>query len=88
MKTIKHLLTAALIVGTILTHQSCTTSFDELNTNPDASTKVTPAMLATTMILNHVQSGYNGSADFAAKRMFWGEQMDAYQYNRFGKRQL
>lgn len=85
MKPMKRILIATLMVGTTIMHYSCTSSFDELNTNPDASTQVTPSMLATKVILNHVQSGYDGNSEFGAKRMFWGEQMDAYQYNRFGK---
>ena len=85
INSIKRITTAVLLAGTIMMHHSCTSSFDELNTNPDASTQVTPAMLATKVILDHVQSGYNASCEFMVKRMFWGEQMDAYQYNRFGK---
>lgn len=85
IKTIQRILTAVLMAGTAIMHHSCTSSFDELNTNPDGSTQVTSAMLATTMILSHVKSGYSGSVEFAVKRMFWGEQMDAYQYNNFGK---
>lgn len=85
MKTMKQLTAALLWIGVAIAHYSCTSAFDELNTNPDAPARVTPAMLATNVILGHVKSAYDGSSDFLAKRMFWGEQIDGYQYNRFGK---
>ena len=73
----------ASILSTIL-FQSCTNSFDELNTNPDKPLTVTPGMLATTLILDHAKGGFSDAAMFYEKRMFWGEQADGAQYNRFG----
>lgn len=67
------------------TLSSCTSSFDDLNTNPDAPTKVKSSMLATTVILDMVKSAYNSENEFLVKRMFWGEQVDDLQYNSFGK---
>lgn len=72
-----------IIVSTIF--YSCTSSFDELNTNPDSPTKVKSSMLATNVILDMVKSASNWKNEFLVKRMFWGEQMDDLQYNRFGK---
>lgn len=63
----------------------CTSSFDELNTDPDSTTKVNSSMLATDIILDMVQSSYASRNEFLVKRMFWGEQMDDGQYNRFGR---
>lgn len=63
----------------------CTSSFDDLNTNPDATTKVSSSMLATGIILDMVQSAANSRNEFLVKRMFWGEQMNDEQYNRFGR---
>lgn len=63
----------------------CTSSFDDLNTNPDSTTKVQSSMLATDIILDMVKSSYYWKNEFLVKRMFWGEQMDDEQYNRFGK---
>lgn len=85
IKLMKQMLATVLVAGTAMMNYSCTSSFDELNTNPDGATVVTPAMLATKLILDHVKSGANDNSEFATKRMFWGEQRDAYQYNRFGK---
>ena len=42
-------------------------------------------MLATDIILDMVKSSYYWKNEFLVKRMFWGEQMDDEQYNRFGK---
>lgn len=66
---------------------SCT-SFDELNTDPDATTKVSPEMIATNLILNittpsTAKSFFNSS--FMMKYMAWGEGAATYQYNKFGR---
>lgn len=63
----------------------CTSSFDDLNTDPDSTTKVKSSMLATNVILDMVSSASQWQNEFLVKRMFWGEQMDDSQYNRFGK---
>lgn len=72
-------------VGLVISGTGCTSTFDELNTNPDATTKVSPAMLATNVILGHVKGANNDYSEFCVKRLFWGEQIENYQYNRFGK---
>lgn len=61
-------------------------NFDDINTNPDATTKVTPALLATGLILNITQTGGNKNFiydDFLEKYMAWPEGMESYQYNIF-----
>ncbi len=63
----------------------CTSSFDDLNTNPDATTKVTSSMLATKLLLDVVKSANSQNSELLCKRVFWGEQIDYYQYNSFGK---
>lgn len=66
---------------------SCT-SFDDLNTDPDATTKVSPEMIATNLILSvatpsTAKSFFNSS--FMMKYMAWGEGQATYQYNKFGR---
>lgn len=73
-----------ILSGTLL-FSGCTSSFDDLNTNPDTTTKVTSSMLATKTILDITKSASNWKNEFLVKRMCWGEQMDDSQYNRFGK---
>ena len=85
MKYIKQSLFAFSAIGIFIIWNGCTSSFDDLNTNPDATTKVTPALLATKVILDHVKSASSDNNEFMCKRMFWGEQMDNYQYNRVEK---
>lgn len=75
----------AAIASLLQLQTGCTSTFDELNTNPDSTTEVQPSMLATTIILDMVGSAYEWTNEFMVKRMFWGEQMDDGQYNRFDK---
>ena len=42
-------------------------------------------MLASKVILDMIKSASNWRNEFLVKRMFWGEQIDDGQYNRFGK---
>lgn len=84
MKTIINKIFTTLALGGAVLTLGCTSSFDKLNSNPDAPTMATPGMLATGLILEHVKSAQNGSSIFLEKRMFWGEQADNSQYNRFG----
>lgn len=84
MKNILNNVWIVLLTG-FLFLAGCTSSFDDLNTDPDSTTKVKSSMLATSLILNMVKSANYSENDFLCKRMFWGEQMDDLQYNRFGK---
>lgn len=76
---------AGFAVSSLFIATSCTSSFDDINTNPDATTTVTPAMLATKLLLDIVPSANSQNSEFCCKRLFWGEQIDYYQYNSFGK---
>lgn len=73
------------LLAYLLLLPGCTSSFDEMNSNPDATVKVSSDMLATKVILDMVTSASHWKNEFLVKRMFWGEQMDDSQYNRFGK---
>lgn len=84
MKKLNILLVWTLVIAFMT---SCT-SFDELNTDPDATTKVSPEMLATNLILSiakpsTAKSFFNSS--FMMKYMAWGEGQATYQYNKFGR---
>lgn len=62
--------------------------FDGINSDPDASDKATPALLATGLILNILQNSGNKYFiydNLLSKQLAWGEGMEAYQYNRFDR---
>lgn len=62
--------------------------FEEINSNPNSTEKVTPAMLATSLILGVTKSATGkafATPDFLTKTMAWGENGDGYQYNSFGR---
>ena len=63
--------------------------FDDINTNPDATTKVTPSLLATGLLLNITSSSSSKSFvydEMLSKQLAWaGEGIEDYQYNVFGR---
>ncbi len=73
-----------ILTASILITSGCTSSFDDLNTNPDATTQVRSSMLATGLLLDVVQEASYWKSDVFVKRMFWGEQIDDLQYNKLG----
>lgn len=77
--------TATVIIAVITLFTACTSSFDDMNTNPDATTEVRSSMLATKVILDMVKEANYWENEFLVKRMFWGEQINDYQYNRLPK---
>ena len=81
---LKYKAIACFLIG-IFSLSGCTSTFDDLNTNPDTTTKVNASMLASKVILDMTKSASNWRNEFLVKRMFWGEQIDDRQYNRFGK---
>lgn len=81
---LKYKAIACFLIG-IFSLSGCTSTFDDLNTNPDTTTKVNASMLASKVILDMTKSASNWRNEFLVKRMFWGEQIDDGQYNRFGK---
>ena len=88
MKLINKTLLLLTASATILA--SCN-KFDDLNTNPDAATKVTAPMLATKLILNITQQG--SAKNFVyhsmlSKQIAWSENASDEQYNLFGRTDL
>lgn len=81
-------LIASLLAG-IMTLSSCTANFDDINTNPDGMTEVTPALLATNAIMGIVRP--NSNKEFiqhmlTTKHMAWYERIEeGTQYNNFGR---
>ncbi len=78
----KKVIIAALCLG--LLFQGCS-DFDDLNTNPNATEKVTSGLLATGLILNITQLTGGGKTftnhAMMSKHMAWGEKMETLQYN-------
>lgn len=63
-------------------------NFDEINMDPDATTQVTPSLLASGLLLNIMSQGSNKSFvydEMLVKQLAWGEGMEDYQYNVFGR---
>ena len=79
------------IIITILALSAFTSScsnFEELNTDPNAATKVNASMLATSSILNITRQGGNKYFLWYAmisKHISWWEGALEEQYNRFGR---
>ena len=79
--------TLLLLTASAAILASCN-KFDDLNTNPDAATKVTAPMLATKLILNITQQG--AAKNFVyhsmlSKQIAWSENASDEQYNLFGR---
>jgi hypothetical protein len=76
----------------ILFLNSCS-DFEELNSNPDAATKVTAPMLATRLILNITESDISSTKGFLqpfmlSKSIVYTEFDENYQYNFLGRGSL
>lgn len=57
-------------------------NFEELNSNPDVTTKVNPALLATNLIKSMVTSGMSYNSVFFQKQAFYAQGTSyGYQYN-------
>lgn len=82
MKNMKYIKIAGSLLASVTLLFSCTSTFDEMNKNPDATEHVRASMLATTVIKDMVTSIWEYN-EFLSKRMFWGEQINNAQYNRF-----
>ncbi|MDQ0965957.1 hypothetical protein QFZ20_001360 [Flavobacterium sp. W4I14] len=64
--------------------------FDAINTNPNATTQVNSAMLATGMILNITRSDISSTKSFMqpfllGKYLTWGEGQENFQYNKISR---
>lgn len=85
MKKNTKLATCLFIVIGLLT--SCG-HFDEINTNPDVPTRVTPEMLALGGIYNMLSCSTGKTflrCNIACKHIAWGELADDYLYNGWGR---
>lgn len=63
-------------------------NFDDINSDPDASNRVTPSLLASGLLLNIMSQGGNKNFvydEMLVKQLAWGEGMEDYQYNVFGR---
>lgn len=72
-----------MLLAAIIPFSSCQ-NFDEINTNPDATTQVTPSLLASGLLLNIMSQRSNKYFvfdDMLCKLMAWGESMENDQYN-------
>lgn len=80
---------AAVAIGSVSVITSCTGQFDAYNTDDNATTKVTPAMLATNLILNVTQLGrtkYFVYDNMLNKQIAWSEGSgESDQYNKLGR---
>lgn len=77
-----------LSVSTILVN-GCE-KYDDINTNPNTTTEVNSAMLATTMILNITRGDISSQKSFMqpfllGKYLTWGEGQENFQYNKLGR---
>jgi len=78
-----------IILPAIVLWAGCS-KFNDINTNPNQTTQVTSAMLATNMILNVTRSSISSTKGFMqpyllGKYLTWGEGQENLQYNRFGR---
>ena len=76
------------ILGLCIALAGC--DFDEINTNPNAPTTATPAMLAAAQIGNALIKSYDGKGFFydhmLSKHISFGEgRIEEYQYNNIGR---
>ena len=68
---LKYKAIACFLIG-IFSLSGCTSTFDDLNTNPDTTTKLTASMLAAKFILYITKTAINCINEFLDNRMFWG----------------
>lgn len=82
----------SILVGSLLFATACTKNFDDLNTDPNSVETVTPAMLATTLLIDIMHYGNTGygfiSDNCLAKQMVWLESLADYNYNLLGRASL
>ncbi|WP_288732468.1 SusD/RagB family nutrient-binding outer membrane lipoprotein [uncultured Parabacteroides sp.] len=82
-KYIKSFIVLGVCIGVL---SSCS-QFEETNTNPNASTKVTPGMLATGILIDMTKQNqyYESFIDhnFMSKHACTAEVLRTYQYNKF-----
>ena len=87
---IKSIILTAIATGFVgLSTTSCTSKFDDYNTNQNSTTKVTPAMLATKLILEMMELGRAKNFvydNMLNKQIAWAEGgSESDQYNKLGR---
>lgn len=87
---IRNIVLVALAVGAMgMGTTSCTSKFDDYNTDKNSTTKVTPAMLATNLILDMMELGrakYFIYDNLLNKQIAWAEgSAEDNQYNKLGR---
>ena len=88
--TIKQIIISVIAAGTMASGMmSCTTKFDDYNTDQNATTTVTPGMLATDLIIGTMKLGkakYSVYDNMRNKQIAWAEgSAENDQYNLFGR---
>lgn len=86
----RNIICAVAAMGTVgMSTVSCTGKFDDYNTDKNATTKVTPAMLATNLILGITKPGgvkYSIYNSMLAKQVVWCEGgSESNQYNALSR---
>lgn len=85
MRTLIYLLVSCMLLSGV----SCTSDFDDLNTNPDSATTVTAALLATPLLLDMASTGGSASGfiedNCLSKQIVWLEYLHDYNYNLLGR---
>ena len=66
---LKYKAIACFLIG-IFSLSGCTSTFDDLNTNPDTTTKVNASMLASKVILDMTKSASTGEMNFWSNGCF------------------
>lgn len=79
-----------VVVMAFLFALSCTSEFDDINTNPDGITKATSQMLATKLLLNILKDDVSSTKGFMGNFMYdkyilWSELPQGNQYNDLGR---
>jgi hypothetical protein len=85
----KFLKYSLLLAALALLSNGCS-KFDDINTNPNATTQVNSAMLATGMILNITRGDISSTKSFMqpfllGKYLTWGEGQENFQYNKISR---
>jgi hypothetical protein len=86
----KRIIKYTLILPVLVMLTNGCKKFEEINTNPNETTQVNSAMLATGMILNVTRNDISSTKGFMqpfllGKYLTWGEGQEGFQYNRLGR---
>lgn len=84
----KHILNKLLVSFLALIVISSCSKFDQINTNPNTTEKVTAGMIATNLLVSTLKDGgskYFCYHNMVSKHLAWGELLEEYQYNKFDR---